>query len=165
MSASPRKRRLATKMRSVASGPIAEIQKWQRSPLVQCRCDLFHQFGLGIGLLKDSRFAEILEKLVIAVTGDDYHGQGGMCGVDGCREFTAVHFRHGKISQHEIDLQSACDQRKRFSSTYGWNRGVSKSVEQFEGGPEDCLIVIDDQNTRTATVCGTLHGIDRFPFA
>jgi hypothetical protein len=33
----------------------------------------------------------------------------GMCGVDGCRELTADHFRHGKISQHEIDLQSACD--------------------------------------------------------
>src|SRR3979411_1190252 len=121
--------------------PIAEIQKWQRSPLVQCPCDLFHQFGLGIGFLKYSCFAEILESLAIAVAGDEDDRQGGTCGVDRFRELDAGHLRHGKICKHEIDLQSACNQPKRFPSTCGWNRSVSERVEHSEGGPEDCLVV------------------------
>jgi hypothetical protein len=37
-----------------------EIKTSVAVALVQCLCNLFHQFAFGIGLLKYSRFAEIL---------------------------------------------------------------------------------------------------------
>src|SRR2546423_10413596 len=101
----------------------------------QCACDLFLQFGLGIGFLKYSCFAEILESFAIDVAGDEDDRQVGACGADRFREINAGHFRHRKICKHEIDLQSACDHPKRFPSTGGWNRGVSESVEHSHRGP------------------------------
>src|SRR5882757_11130822 len=95
--------------------------RWQGSSLAQCPCDLFHQFGLGIGFLKYSCFAEILESLAIAVAGDEDDRQGGTGGVNRFRELDAGHFRHVKICQHEINLWPVCDQRKRFPTTCGWN--------------------------------------------
>ena len=46
--------------REVLKVPTAEIKTSVEVALVQCLCNLFHQFAFGIGLLKYSRFAEIL---------------------------------------------------------------------------------------------------------
>lgn len=105
--------------------------------LIQRRRDLVHQAGLGIGLLKDSRFAEFLKGVQIAVASDEDDRQSVSRAMDGFCEFNAIHFRHSDVCQNEVDLQLACDHPQRFPSALGWNCCISEKVEQPEGGLKD----------------------------
>src|SRR3982074_3108170 len=60
MSAFPSKPDYVRTLADVSKVHKTEIKTSVAVALVQCLCNLFHQFAFGIGLLKYSRFAEIL---------------------------------------------------------------------------------------------------------
>ena len=82
--------------------------------------------------------------------------------MDRLRELNARHSWHGKICKNETDLNSAGDKAKRLLSTCGCSSLVSESFNHSDGGSEDPIIVIDNQDDRIRLGLRMQLGVNRF---
>src|SRR5215468_3730806 len=127
--------------------PAHDEDAWKRAS-IQGRSNLLQQGALGVWLLQDSCFVELIEHALVAKTGDEQDRQGSLRGADSLSEFDAVHLGHCEVGNYKVHIGIAFDQTKRFPSASRWNCRKSEGIKHPQGRPKDDFVVIDDEDGR-----------------